>query len=35
MGEAAGVEAGHLSSLPGLESGSGVIRYPAISLAVR
>ena len=34
-GEGAGAGAGSSSCDPGRESGSGVIRYPAISLAVR
>ena len=34
-GKGAGAGAGSSSSDPGRESGSGVIRYPAISLAVR
>ena len=34
-GEGAGAGAGSSLSDPGRESGSGVIRYPAISLAVR
>ena len=34
-GEGAGAGAGSSSSDPGRESGSGVIRYPAISLAAR
>ena len=34
-GEGAGVGVGSSSSNPGCESGSEVIRYPAISLAVR
>ena len=35
QGDGARVGAGSSSSVPGRESGSGVIRYPAISLAVR
>ena len=34
-GEGAGAGVGSSSHDPGCESGSGVIRYPAISLAVR